>query len=71
VELRRLGFKRLDAPHLAAAEALNPNTKVEIRNSEFRFKVDAMLTTDDPLLHRATEHAMHLAVPVRSPVQTI
>ena len=54
VELHRLGFKRLDALHLAAAEAL---------------KVDAMLTTDDQLLRRAAAHAMHLAVPVLNPVQ--
>jgi len=38
VELNRLGFKRLDALHLAAAEAL---------------KVDAMLSTDDQLIRRA------------------
>ncbi|MEI6820117.1 MAG: PIN domain-containing protein [Verrucomicrobiota bacterium] len=54
IELNRLGFKRLDALHLAAAEAL---------------KVQAMLTTDDQLLRRAVQHSIHLTVSVLNPVQ--
>lgn len=54
IELNRLGSKRLDALHLAAAEAL---------------KVQAMLTTDDQLLRCAVQHSMHLTVSVLNPVQ--
>jgi predicted nucleic acid-binding protein len=52
--LNKLGFKRLDALHLAAAEAL---------------KVDILLTTDDQLLRRATQHSTQLTVSVLNPVQ--
>jgi predicted nucleic acid-binding protein len=52
--LNKLGFKRLDALHLAAAEAL---------------KVDVLLTTDDQLLRRATQHSTQLTVSVLNPVQ--
>jgi len=54
IELNQLGFKRLDALHLAAAEAL---------------KVDAMLTTDDQLLRRAVQHSANLTIAVLNPVQ--
>ena len=54
IEFNSLGFKRLDALHLAAAEALN---------------VDAMLTTDDQLLRRAVQHSTNLTVSVLNPVQ--
>lgn len=53
-ELHQLGFKRLDALHLAAAEVL---------------KVDAMLTTDDQLIRLAIRHAAQLAIPILNPVQ--
>lgn len=52
--LNKLGFKRLDALHLAAAEAL---------------KLDVLLTTDDQLLRRATQHSTQLTVSVLNPVQ--
>jgi predicted nucleic acid-binding protein len=54
IDLNRLGFKRLDALHLAAAEAL---------------KVDVLLTTDDQLLRRAVQHSTHLTISVLNPVQ--
>ena len=54
IELNQLGFKRLDALHLAAAEAL---------------MVDAVLTTDDQLLRRAVQHTAHLTISVLNPVQ--
>ena len=46
--------KRLDALHLATAEALN---------------VDVLLTTDDQLLRRAVQHSTHLTISVLNPVQ--
>lgn len=52
--LNKLGFKRLDALHLATAEAL---------------KVDVLLTTDDQLLRRATQHSTQITVSVLNPVQ--
>ena len=52
--LNKLGFKRLDSLHLAAAEAL---------------KLDVLLTTDDQLLRRATQHSTQLTVSVLNPVQ--
>jgi hypothetical protein len=52
--LNKLGFKRLDSLHLAAAEAL---------------KLDVLLTTDDQLLRRATQHSKQLTVSVLNPVQ--
>lgn len=52
--LHKLGFKRLDALHLATAEAL---------------KVDVLLTTDDQLLRRATQHSTQITVSVLNPVQ--
>ncbi len=52
--LNNLGFKRLDALHLATAEAL---------------KVDLLLTTDDQLLRRATQHSTQITVSVLNPVQ--
>ena len=54
IELNHLGFKRLDALHLAAAEAL---------------KVDVLLTTDDQLLRRAVQYSSHLTISVLNPVQ--
>ena len=54
IELNHLGFKRLDALHLAAAEAM---------------KADVMLTTDDQLLRRAAQHSTHLTISVLNPVQ--
>ena len=54
IELNRLGFKRLAALHLAAAEAL---------------KVDVLLTTDDQLLRRAVQHSTQLTISVLNPVQ--
>ncbi len=54
IELNQLGFKRLDALHLAAAEAL---------------KVDILLTTDDQLLRRAIQHSTQLTISVLNPVQ--
>ena len=54
LELNRLGFKRLDALHLAAAEAL---------------KVDVMLTTDDQILRRTIQYPTHLTISVLNPVQ--
>jgi predicted nucleic acid-binding protein len=53
-ELHRIGFKRLDALHLAAAEFL---------------KVDALLTTDDPLLRLANQPDSLILVPVLNPLQ--
>lgn len=52
--LNKLGFKRLNALHLATAEAL---------------KVDVLLTTDDQLLRRATQHSTQITVSVLNPVQ--
>jgi predicted nucleic acid-binding protein len=54
VQLNALGFKRLDALHLAAAEFL---------------KADVMLTTDDQLLRLAVSHSNNLTIPVINPVQ--
>ena len=54
IELNRLGFKRLDALHLAAAEALMANV---------------LLTTDDQLLRCAAQHSAHLTISVLNPVQ--
>lgn len=54
IHLHQLGFKRLDALHVAAAEVMN---------------ADFMLTTDDQLLARATQHSSILAVSVLNPVQ--
>lgn len=53
-DLHQQGFKRLDALHLAAAEAL---------------KVDAILTTDDQLLRRANRPDSPVSVPVLNPLQ--
>lgn len=53
-ELHLLGFKRLDALHLAAAEFL---------------KVDALLTTDDSLFRRAGQTDCPIFVPVLNPLQ--
>jgi hypothetical protein len=52
VELEKLGFAAADALHLACAE---------------RAKADVLLTTDDPLLKRASKHAKELAVRVANP----
>ena len=54
IELNSLGFKRLDALHLAVAEVM---------------KTDVLLTTDDQFLRRATEHSASISVPVQNPVQ--
>lgn len=54
IELNRLGFKRLDALHLAAAEAMT---------------ADVLLTTDDQFLRRATQHSTQLTITVLNPVQ--
>ncbi len=53
IHLHGLGFKRLDALHLAAAECL---------------KADAMLTTDDQLLRIASRHLNQLTIAVMNPV---
>jgi len=54
IDFNGLGFKRLDALHLAAAESL---------------AADAVLTTDDQLLRLAARHSNHLTVSVMNPVQ--
>ena len=51
--LVQFGFGRLDALHVACAEAA---------------KCDALLTTDDRFLHRAARYADRLGVDVRNPV---
>ena len=53
IHLNGLGFKRLDALHLAAAECQ---------------KADVMLTTDDQLLRLAARHANNLTIPIINPV---
>jgi predicted nucleic acid-binding protein len=53
-DLHQMGFKRLDALHLATAEAL---------------KMDALLTTDDEMLRRANHPDIQLNVPVLNPLQ--
>ena len=52
--LNGLGFKRLDALHLAVAECL---------------EADALLTTDDQFLRLAVRHSNHLTIPVINPLQ--
>ena len=52
-ELEELGFRGLDALHLACAESLS---------------ADVFLTTDDALLRRAVRHAAVLRVAVANPV---
>lgn len=52
--LNGLGFKHLDALHLAAAECL---------------EADALLTTDDQFLRLADRHSNHLTIPVINPLQ--
>ena len=54
IHLNSLGFKRLDALHLAVAECLQAAT---------------VLTTDDKLLRLAVRHSNHLTIPVINPVQ--
>lgn len=54
IELNHLGFKRLDALHLAAAEAMQS---------------DVILTTDDQFLRRAIQHSTQLTIPLLNPVQ--
>lgn len=54
IELNRLGFKRLDALHLAAAEVM---------------KADVLLTTDDQFLRRTKQHPSQLTITVLNPVQ--
>ncbi len=54
LELSQLGFKRLDALHLATAEAMN---------------ADALLTTDDRFLRRAAQHSEKITISVLNPVQ--
>lgn len=54
LELNQFGFKRLDALHLATAEAM---------------KADVLLTTDDQLLRRVGQHSTHLTISVLNPVQ--
>ena len=54
IELNHLGFKRLDALHLATAEALN---------------ADFMFTTDDILIRRALRHSGQLKIAVLNPIQ--
>lgn len=53
-DLHLLGFKRLDALHLAAAEAL---------------QVDAILTTDDQMLRCANQPDSQINIPVLNPLQ--
>jgi hypothetical protein len=52
-ELAGLGFRRLDAMHLACAEAA---------------RCDYFVTTDDKLIKRAKTHRKALAVPVVNPL---
>jgi predicted nucleic acid-binding protein len=52
--LHSLGFKRLDALHLASAEAL---------------KADIFLTTDDRFAACATRNSQHVSLPVINPIQ--
>lgn len=54
VHLNGLGFKRLDALHLAAAECL---------------EADVVLTTDDQFLRHAVRHSNHLTIRVINPLQ--
>jgi len=54
IHLRGLGFKRLDALHIAAAECM---------------EAAAFLTTDDQLLRLAVRHSAHLTFPVINLVQ--
>lgn len=54
VHLNSLGFKRLDALHLAAAESL---------------EADVLFTTDDQLLRLAVLHSNQLSIPVINPLQ--
>ncbi len=54
IELYELGFKRLDALHLASAEAM---------------KANVLLTTDDRFLNRANLNSAYLTLPVLNPVQ--
>ena len=51
-QLEKLGFKELDALHLACAES---------------GAADIFLTTDDGLLRRAQRNSLHLHVPVENP----
>ena len=53
MELVGLRIKRLDALHVACAEAA---------------RCDVLLTTDDPLLRIAARHARQLRVDVRNPL---
>jgi predicted nucleic acid-binding protein len=55
-DLQRLGFKPFDALHIACAEAAT---------------VDALITTDDRLLRRATTHVDRLDVRVQNPINWI
>lgn len=54
IELNHLGFKRIDALHLATAEVM---------------KADTFLTTDDQFLRCAARHYAHLTISVLNPVQ--
>lgn len=54
IQLNSLGFKRLDALHIAAAESL---------------KADALITTDDQFLRLAARHSGNLTLRVINPVQ--
>lgn len=53
MELSRFGFRRLDALHVACAEAAG---------------CDVLLTTDDQLLRKASRHRVRLRTDVRNPV---
>lgn len=52
-ELAKLGFRRMDALHIACAEAA---------------RCDALLTTDDQFARKAAKYATLLRVEVRNPV---
>ena len=52
--LHKLGFKQLDALHLASAEAI---------------KADVFLTTDDQILRRADQNSALLSIAALNPVQ--
>ncbi len=54
IALNKLGFKQLDALHLASAEAMN---------------ADIFLTTDDQFLRRANQYSALLSIQVLNPVQ--
>ena len=53
IDLQRLGFKAVDASHVACAESA---------------RADVLLTTDDGLLRKASKHGAGLLVRVANPL---